>query len=130
MNHKVSLTITSLLAIVLFSFHWADEVARGLEAGTTSAVGGLLILFVWLYATLALMQRRWGLIVVLIGALLAAGVPILHMQGKGLVGGRIPANSSGALFWVWTNLALGACGMISVALSAHELWRLRRRNEA
>lgn len=125
MNHKVTLTITSLVAIVLFSFHWADEVARGLEPGTIAAVGGLLILFVWSYATLALAERRWGLIVVLIGALLASGVPVLHMQGKGLVGGRIPANSSGALFWVWTNLALGASGMISVALSAHRLWSLR-----
>lgn len=127
MSHKVTLTVTSLLSIVLFSLHWADEVARGLEPGTTVAVGGLVILFVWLYATLALMERRWGLVVVLIGALLASGVPILHMQGKGLTGGRIPANSSGALFWVWTNLALGASGLISVALAVHGLWSLRRQ---
>jgi len=126
MSHKVALTITSLLAIVLFSFHWADEVARGMEPGTIAAVGGLFILFVWLYATLALMDRRWGLIIVLIGALLASGVPVLHMQGKGLLGGRIAPNSSGALFWVWTNIALGASGMISVALAVHELWRMRR----
>jgi hypothetical protein len=46
MKHTVTLTITSLLSILLFSLHWADEVARGLEPGTVSAFGGLLILAV------------------------------------------------------------------------------------
>ena len=126
MNHKVTLTVTSLLAIVLFSFHWADEVARGMEPGTLSAAAGLLILFVWLYATLVLVERRLGLIILLLGSVLGAGVPILHMKGAGLVGGWIAANSSGAFFWVWTLIALGASGMISVALSAHGLWSMRR----
>ncbi len=130
MNHKVTLTVTSLLSVILFSLHWADEIARGIEPGTTAAVGGFGILFVWLYATLAIMERRLGLIVILIGALLASGVPVLHMQGKGLVGGRIPANSSGAFFWVWTNIALGACGMISFALSVHQLSKWRRDKPA
>ena len=125
MNHKVTLTVTSLLSIVFFSLHWADEVARGIEPGTIAAAGGLLILFVWLYATLALAERRLGVVVVLIGALLASGVPILHMQKAGFVGGRIAANSSGAFFWVWTLIALGASGMISVALSMHRLWSMR-----
>ena len=100
MKPQRTLTITSLLSIVLFSLHWADEVARGIEPGTINAVGGLLILGVWLSATLALAERRSGLVILLLGAILAAGVPVLHMQGRGLVGGRIFANSSGALFWV------------------------------
>jgi len=124
MRDHVTLTITSLLSIVLFSLHWADEVARGIEPGTTSAVGGLLILFVWLYATLVIGDRRSGLVLLLLGSLLAAGVPILHMQGAGWVGGRIGPNSSGALFWVWTLVALGASGMLSLALSVRRLWRL------
>ena len=44
MKHQVTLTITSLLSILLFSLHWADEVARGIEPGTVAAFGGLLIL--------------------------------------------------------------------------------------
>ena len=52
MKDHVTLTISSLLSIVLFSLHWAHEVARGLEAGTVSAAGGLVILAVWLCATL------------------------------------------------------------------------------
>ena len=129
MKHPVTLTITSLLSIVLFSFHWADEVARGFEPGTISAFGGLVILFVWLCGSLAI-GGRWGLAILLLGSILASGVPVLHMQGAGLIGGRIAANSSGALFWAWTNIALGASGMLSFVLSALALWSLRRRDPA
>jgi hypothetical protein len=89
-----------------------------------------LILAVWLCGTLVLAERRSGLLLILLGAILASGVPVLHMQGRGLIGGRIAANSSGALFWVWTNIALGASGMLSFVLSARALWSLRRRQSA
>jgi len=125
MKHHITLTITSLLSILLFSLHWADEVARGMEPGTVTAFGGLLILAVWLCGTLVLAGRRSGLVIILLGAILASGVPVLHMQGVGLVGRRI-ANTSGVFFWVWTNIALGASGMSSVVLSARALWSLRR----
>lgn len=62
MKRNVTLTITSLLAILFFSLHWADEVARGLEPGTMSASGGFLILAVWLSATLVFPERRFGLV--------------------------------------------------------------------
>lgn len=92
-----------------------------------SSFGGLLILAVWLCGALVL-GGRFGLVILLLGSILASGVPVLHMQGIGLVGGRIPVNSSGALFWVWTNIALGASGMLSFVLSALALWSLRRRD--
>jgi len=126
MKHRVTLTITSLLSILFFSLHWADEVARGLEPGTVSAAGGLLILAVWLSATLAFRERRWGLVILLLGSILASGVPILHMQGRGLVLGRYGTTNAHAMFfWVWTNIALGASGMVSVVLSVRELWTSR-----
>lgn len=125
MTHQSTLKTASLLSVLLFSLHWADEIARGIEPGTVTAVWGLLILFIWLYATLALIDRRSGLVVVLLASLLAAGVPVIHMQGAGLVGGRIATNSTGALFWVWTLIALGTSGMISLALSVRALWGLR-----
>lgn len=126
MKHNITLTITSLLSILLFSLHWADEVARGLEPGTVSAFGGLLILGVWLSATLVFAERRLGLVIILLGSILASGVPVLHMQGRGLVGGRY-ANTSAMFFWVWTNIALGASGMLSLVLSARALWSLQWR---
>jgi len=124
MKHHVTLTVSSLLSIVLFSLHWAHEVARGIEPGTLSASGGLLILAVWLCGTLVLAERRTGLVIIFLGAILASGVPVLHMQGAGLVGGRIGNGASTAerFFWVWTNIALGASGMLSVVLSARALW--------
>jgi hypothetical protein len=129
MNHRARLTVTSVLSIILFTLHWADEVARGLEPGTTSAVGGFAILVVWLSATLVFADRRWGLIIILVGALLASAVPILHMQGRGLVLGRYgTTNQSAMFFWVWTNFALGASGMLSVVLAVHELWTWRTRS--
>jgi hypothetical protein len=127
MKHKVTLTITSLLSVLLFSLHWATEIARGMEPGTVAAFPGILILFVWLYATLVLIERRVGVIIVLLGSIMASGVPLIHMLGKGMVGGHFQPSSSGAFFWVWTLVALGASGLISLALSTHVLWRMLRR---
>ena len=125
MKQQITLRISSLLSMLLFSLHWAHEVARGLEPGTVSAAGGLVILAVWLCGTLVFTEGRWGLVIVLLGAILASGVPVLHMQGAGLVGGRI-ANGAGTaerFFWVWTNIALGANGMLSVVLAVRALLR-------
>ena len=126
MQHKVTLTVTSLLSILLFAFHWADEVSRGMEPGTVSAFGGVVILVVWLSGTLVLGERRSGYIITLIGGILGLGVLILHMTGRGMVGGRIPPNSSGAFFWVWTLIALGVTSTLSAILAARGLWSLRR----
>ncbi len=125
MNHKVTLTITSLLTILLASFHLADDVVLGIEPGGVSTYNGVLILAVYLYATLMLAERRWAHLIVLIGAIGGAAVPYLHMTGPGLVGGKA-ANSSAKFFWVWTRLALGATAIVSVVLSARGLWSLQR----
>src|SRR5262245_23666274 len=127
MAHHRTLTIASLLSVLLFSLHWADEIARGIEPGTINLTwGGLAILFVWLCGVLVIRDTRAGLAIILLGSILASGVPVRHMTGKGLVGGRIPVGSPGVFFWVWTNVALGATGMTSLAMSVHTLlneWR-------
>jgi hypothetical protein len=92
MNHRLTLTITSLLSILL-----------------------------------VFPERRWGLIIVLVGSILASAVPILHMQGRGLVLGRYAyTNANAMFFWVWTNIALGVSGMSSLVLAVRVLWQLRR----
>jgi hypothetical protein len=125
MKDKVTLTITSVLSALLFGLHWTDEIARGMEPGTVAGLGGILILVVWLYGTLALGDRLSGYIVMLLGGILGLGVLILHMQGKGMVGGRIAVNSSGAFFWVGTLIALGVTSTVSAILAARGLWSLR-----
>ena len=126
MNHKVVLTVTSILSALLFSFHWADEISRGMEVGTLSAFGGIVILVVWLSGTLVLGGRRSGYIISLIGGILGLGVLVLHMSGKGITGGRISPNSPGAFFWVLTLIALGTTSTISAILAALELRRPQR----
>lgn len=125
MKDQLALKIASLLAIVLFSVHWTDDVVRGIDRGGVSGFWGLLILAVWLYATVVHLERRSGLVIILIVSLFASAVPLLHMRGNGLAGGRI-AGTSGVFFWVWTLIALGVAAMSSVLLSAHGLWRLWR----
>src|SRR5512132_3849005 len=93
MNYKVTLTVTSLLSTLLFALHWADEISRGMEVGTLSAFGGIVILIVLLSGPLVFSDRLAGFIVMLLGGILGLGVLVLHMSGKGMVGGRIPVNS-------------------------------------
>lgn len=124
MKPSLVLTIASLLSILLMTFHLADDVVRGMEPGGVKNLIGVLILVVWLYGTLVLAPRRSGYVIMFLGSLLASGVPVVHMTGAGLVGGRI-ANSSGVFFWVWTLLALGVTGIFSAILSARGLWSLR-----
>jgi hypothetical protein len=125
MKHRLTLTITSLLSILFTSFHFADDIVRGFEPGKVSNYGGVVILVVWLYAALVLAERRSGYVIILLLSILASGVPVLHMMGAGLVGGRI-AGSNGVFFWVWTLLALGVTASFSAILSARGLWSLQR----
>lgn len=118
MNHKVTLTVTALLTILLFSFHLADDVVRGIEPGDITNYTGVLIIAVCLYATLMLGERRWAHVIVLIGSIGGAAVPYLHMTGSGLVGARI-VNSGAVFFWVWTLVALGGTAVSSSRCTAH-----------
>lgn len=123
MRHSLILTITSLLSILFLMFHLADDIVHGIEPGGISNYTGVLILVVWLYGALVLAERRSGYVILILGSLLGAGVPILHMMGKGV--GEI-AKSSGGFFFVWTLLALGVTSLFSLILSVHGLWSLRR----
>ena len=125
MKHNLMLTISSLLSILFMTFHHTDDVVRGMAPGGLSNLVPVLILIVWLYGTLVLAERRAGYVIILVASLLASGIPVLHMTGSGLVGGKI-ANSSGAFFFVWTLIALGVTALFSVILSARGLWSLRR----
>lgn len=123
MKHSVMLTIASLLSILLFSFHLADDIVRGMEpGGLQNLFGGSLIMVVWLYAATVLAERRSGYVIMLIASLLSFGVPILHMKGKGVGIASGIANSSGGFRFVWMLIALGVLGLFSVILSARALW--------
>ena len=114
--------------MLFFTFHLSDDIVRGFEPGGFKQVNGMLILVVWLYGTLVLNGRRSGYIIILLGSMLTSLMPLAHMRGAGLVGGRI-AHSNGMFFWVWTLLTVGVTAFFSVILSVRGLWSLpwRRR---
>ena len=124
MKRNVILAITSLLTILFSMFHLADDIVRGFSPGGLSNITVVLVWAVWVYATLVLVGRRSGYIIVLVLSLLASGLPVIHMTGKGFVGGRV-GGTSGAFFFVWTLLAVGVTAIVSVILSARGLWNLR-----
>ena len=126
MKHSPTLTITSLLSILFFTFHLTDDIVRGFEPGGFKNISPILIGVVWLFGTVVLAGRRSGYIIILLGSLLGSLMPLAHMRGVGLVGGRM-ANSNGKFFFVWTLLAIGITAAFSVILSIQGLWKLRRR---
>lgn len=123
MERNVLLTITSLLSILLMTFHISDEIARGMEHGGLNMVIPTIIVAVWLYGTLVLAGRRSGYIIMLIVAIFGTGIPILHMSGAtGLVGGKIAVDSGGAFFWAWENWTLCVISIFSLILAVRCLW--------
>ena len=125
-KHTVALTITSLLTILLVMLHLADDYSRGFSTGDLTSLPVTPVLALWLYATLMLVERRSGLVFILVMSLLSWGISILHLTGKsGITGGATP-KTAGALFFAWTLLALGTTGMASVLLSVRGLLGLRR----
>jgi hypothetical protein len=123
------LTITSLLSIVLFSFHLADDIVRGFEPGKLGNLTALPIFVVWMYGALVLNGRRSGYIILLLASLLGSGVPVIHFMGKGVGAGSRIAGTSGGFFFIWTLIALGVTGLFSFILSARGLWSLPWRRE-
>ena len=123
------LTISTFLSLLFTSFHHADDVVRGLAPGKFSNIIPIVFLFIWLYATmLVLEKRRSGYITILVISILAIGLPIIHMMGAGMSGGRI-ANSTGAFFFVWTLVVIGVTALFSAVISARALWSLRRERQ-
>ena len=124
-KHNAALTIASLLSILFTTFHHADDVARGMAPGGLSNLVPVFFLVVWLYATLVLAGRQSGYVIILVVSILASGLPLVHMTGSGLAGGR-NADSGGTFFFGWTLLMLEVTALFSVTLSARGLWSLRR----
>jgi len=127
MKNNLTLTITSLLSILLATLHLSDDIARGFEPGGFRHISGILIMVIWMFGALVLSGRRSGYIITLLGSILGSVMPLAHMRGVGLVGGRI-ANSGGKLLWVWTLIALGVVAFFSFVLSVLGLWSLRRKS--
>jgi len=128
MKHDTTLMVTSLLSILLLTLHLASDVVLGKDEFDRGMMVGVAILAVWLYAAVALRGRRSGYIVLLLFSVLAVGIPFLHMPPSGLSAEFV--RRPGVFLFVWTLLALGATGLVSLALSVQRLWHGRRGRRA
>ena len=119
MKNSTLLTIMSLLSILLMTLHVTDDIVRGISPARPDNVGAVVIFLVWLYGTLALNEKRLGYIIMLLGGLFAAAMPVLHMNGQRY--GAI-ATSPGGFFFIWTLIVVGVTGTFAFILSARALW--------
>jgi hypothetical protein len=126
MKRNLVLPVTSLLSILLASFHLVDDIVYGSEKGVALNLLMVAILAVWLYGTLMLSEGRLGHIIMLIGSLLGLTVFWAHLNGTGGLAGIEIGKLSGAFFFVWTLFALAVVSLLSLALSAQGLWSLLR----
>lgn len=118
MKRNVSLIISSLLSVVLFTAHLTHDLLFGLDSmSRAGTLNFLLIMLVSLYGTVELAGRRSGYVITLLLGILAAGMPVLHTAGG-------PRSVGHGFFFVWTLLAMGASGMFSAVLSARGLWSM------
>jgi hypothetical protein len=122
MKQSTILVVTSLLSILLLTLHITDDIVRGISNAEPSKTA-LLVLVVFLYGTVILVERRSGYAIMLFVGLFAAAMPVMHMRGAHY--GEI-ARSAGGFFFVWTLWALGGLGGLTFILSVRGLWSLRR----
>src|SRR5689334_9232426 len=120
MKQNALLVISSLLTMLCATFHITDDIIRGFSPGGLSNIFVVVVVTVWLYATLLLAERRSGYVIILVLSLLSAGIPVIHMTGKRGITAGIPL-SAGSFFFVWTLIALGVTAAFSVVLSVRGL---------
>ncbi|HMC56565.1 MAG TPA: hypothetical protein VKH19_15420 [Gemmatimonadaceae bacterium] len=124
MKNNITLTIVSLLTLVLSLIHIIHDIMHGTEP-PRAIINMSVIGFVWLSVTVLLAGRTLGYIVVFLGSLLAAGMPVLHTMNA--------TTAKWDFGFYLTLLLLGVTGLFGALLSAIALWkhfRARRNNAA
>ncbi len=124
MQQTLILRITSLLSILFMTFHLSSDAVRA-RIGSPEAGGSTLVavpvLVVWLYATLLPGERRSGFIIMLIGSLIALGMPAMHARSAdGIFHGDL-RKAGEAFFFIWTLHVLAITGMFSLILAVRAL---------
>ena len=76
MRSEPLLTIMSLLTILLMTLHVTDDIVRGISPAGADNLFGVVIFVVWLLGTLMLAGRASGHIIMLLGGVFAAAMPV------------------------------------------------------
>jgi hypothetical protein len=117
-KHNVLLVVFSLLANLLSIIHLTDDIFRGVSPAGLMNLTAVAFCVLWLYGAMVLTGRRSGYIIVLLCAIFATGIPVLHMAGRGIATASSP-------FFIWTDLALDVAAVFTVVLAVQGLWSLR-----
>ena len=122
MKQNDLLSVTSILSVLLFALHVSQDIVFGLDPAGLHHLVGVAILLVIVCGALLLRERVSGIVIMLLGGVLSAGMLPLHMRH-----GLRPEflEKSGALLFVWTLYVLGVTGAFSVILAVLAL-RARR----
>jgi len=112
------LALLSLIALILLSIHLPDDYVHGFDKHVVDSPYPILIFVVWAGGLLLARERLIGRIILLLGGLVAIGMPVLHLNGH-----FRPefATSHGALLFLWILYALGTTGALIVILALKEL---------
>jgi hypothetical protein len=118
MKQNDLLIASSILSVLLLALHISQDIVFGFDRAGLNQLVGVAILLVVVCGALLLRERRSGIVIMLLGGLMAAGMLPLHMRH-----GLHPEflEKSGALLFVWTLYVLGVNGGLSVILAARAL---------
>jgi len=122
------LIVLSLLNVLLFGLHLTGDIVFGLEPGGREILVGVLIQAVYLYGAVGLPGRLAGRVILLLGGLASAALPVIHTMGRPL--GERFAQLPGGFWFIWTLLTMGATGLVAFVLAVQTSWRLRQRRPA
>ncbi len=124
MKHNTVLMVLSLLNAFFFGLHLTGDIVFGLEKGGREILVGVLIMAVYVYGAVGLRQRLAGYIILLLGGLASAGLPVVH-TGHPL--GERFAQLPGGFVFIWTLLTTGATGLVAFVLAVQAIWSVRQR---
>lgn len=122
MKDDIVLATTSLLSLLLLTFHMTHDVLRQADGSVLYPIP-VFVFALWLFGTVALSGRVWGYAIMLVGGLFSAAMIVVHARG-------FVVDKAGGFFFVWTLFALSAIGWVTMILSARGLWSLFRSRRA
>jgi hypothetical protein len=124
LKRNTVLIVLSLLNALFFGLHLTGDIVFGIEKGGREILVGVLILAVYLYGAVGIPERLTGYIILLLGGLASAALPVMHTMGSAL--GERFAQLPGGFFFIWTLLTTGATGLVAFVLSVQAIWSLRQ----
>jgi hypothetical protein len=124
MKDTTVLVALSLLNALLFGLHLTGDIVFGIEKGGREILVGVLILAVYLHGAVGLRDRLAGYLILLLGGLASAAMPVVHTMGRPL--GERFGQLPGGFTFIWILLTMGATGLVASVLSVQVIWRTVR----